>query len=178
VGSALIRPATVGDIAAIAAIYAPYVCDTIISFELDPPDVQEMGRRFAATATRFPYLAIEERGELLGYAYAGEFNSRSAYRWIVETTVYLKVGTTGRGLGRTLYQTLLDELRTRGFLVATGKIGLPNDPSVRLHEAMGFAPIGIHRQVGYKFDAWHDMGVWQLELAPRPTTPVEPRFGG
>ncbi|RVT94523.1 GNAT family N-acetyltransferase [Sphingomonas crocodyli] len=176
-GDALIRAATPADIPAIAAVYAPYVRDTVISFELEPPSEAEMARRMAGIAARYPYLVIEEDGVVQGYAYAGAFNDRAAYRWVTETTIYLAASAKGRGLGRRLYTALLDDLRARGFNAATGKISLPNPESVGLHEKLGFTLVGAHHKVGWKFDAWWDMGVFQLDLAPREMPPMEPRFG-
>ena len=119
-------------------------------------------------------IAIGEAGRLLGYAYAAPFHVRAAYRWVAQTTIYLDPAAQGQGLGRTLYAALLDALAAQRLVAATAMITLPNAASVRLHERLGFAAIGRHRQVGYKFGQWHDVGLWQKELAARVAEPEEP----
>lgn len=177
-GDALtIRAATADDAEAIAAIYAHYVRETAISFEVEPPTAEEIARRIAAIGARYPYLVIEEDGVLAGYAYATELYARAAYRWMAETSVYLAADRRGRGTGRTLYRALLHELTRRGFQAAFGKVTLPNEASARLHEALGFTLNGRLRQVGYKHGRWHDVGLYQLELAARPDMPAEPLWG-
>ncbi|WP_375402680.1 arsinothricin resistance N-acetyltransferase ArsN1 family B [uncultured Sphingomonas sp.] len=162
----LVRPARPDDAAAaIAAVYAPYVTDGVISFELDPPDAVEMARRMAAGETRHPWLVAEEAGAVVGYAYASAFRARAAYDRAVETTVYVAADAHGRGVGRALYDALLARLTEAGFTQAVAVIALPNDASVRLHERLGFVPIGVNPAVGYKFGRWIDVGVWQRALA-------------
>ncbi|HLL32027.1 MAG TPA: GNAT family N-acetyltransferase, partial [Allosphingosinicella sp.] len=124
----------------------------------------------------YPWLAGEaEDGTLLGYAYAARFRDRPAYRFTVETSVYLRAGAAGRGLGRRLYEPLLAALEAQGFTQAIAAITLPNEASVRLHERLGFVSAGIYRQVGWKLGAWHDVGLWQRALAAPGTPPAEPR---
>jgi len=174
-GDALtVRRVTPDDAAAIAAIYAPYVRDTAITFELDPPDEAEMRQRIVETTGRFPWLVAEQDGVIVGFAYATTFRTRAAYRWIVETTVYVAMGQHGRGIGRALYAPLLDQLRAQGFCAAIGAIALPNAGSVAIHEAMGFVPSGVYQKVGYKLGAWHDVGLWQIDFGERPADPQEP----
>jgi len=175
VTTAVIRPVRSDDAEAIAGIYAPYVRDTTISFELDPPSARTMRERIAVIVPRYPYLVAERDGEVVGYAYAGPLRARAAYRWTTETTVYVDAAFGRRGIGRTLYQTLLDELTTLGFVSALGIVALPNPESVGLHEALGFTHVGTETGVGYKFGRWHDVGVWQRDLAPRQAHPPEPR---
>lgn len=170
-----IRAPRPDDAEAIAAIYAPYVRDTTISFEVDPPAVATMRERIAAIVERYPYLVAKRDGVVVGYAYAGPFRSRAAYRWTVETTVYVDRALGGQGIGRALYQTLLDRLTALGFVSAIGIIALPNTGSVGLHERLGFTQVGTEKGVGYKFGGWHDVGVWQRDLAPRQDRPREPR---
>jgi phosphinothricin acetyltransferase len=169
-----IRAVRLDDADAIAAIYAPYVRDTTISFEIDAPDTATMGGRIETVVGRYPYLVAEQDGEVAGYAYAAPFRSRAAYRWTVETTVYVDRALGRRGIGRTLYQALLDRLTALGFVSAIGIIALPSSGSVGLHEALGFTHVGTEKGVGYKFGAWHDVGVWQRDLAPRHGQPPEP----
>jgi phosphinothricin acetyltransferase len=170
-----IRAATFEDADVIADIYAPYVTDSFISFEETPPDAAEVARRMGEGAGRYPWVALEEGGTLLGYAYASNFRGRHAYRFTVETSVYLRRDALGRGFGAALYGPLLDLLTAQGFTAAIGGIALPNDASVRLHERLGFRHLGTFERVGWKFGAWHDVGMWQRELAPRTDAPREPR---
>jgi phosphinothricin acetyltransferase len=174
-GALIVRDATPDDAAAIAAIYAPYVRDTVITFEIDAPDAAEMRNRIVETSTRFPWLVAEEGGTVCGYAYATSFRARAAYRWVVETTVYIADGFHRRGIGRALYAPLLDRLEQQGYQAAIGAIALPNAGSVALHEAMGFVHQGLYRQVGFKLDGWHDVGLWQRDFGKRPALPAEPR---
>jgi phosphinothricin acetyltransferase len=170
-----LRAATLDDAAAIAYIYASYVVDTHISFEEAPPDAPEMAHRMSEGGGLYPWLVLEEGGALLGYAYASNFRGRRAYRFTVETTVYLRREALGRGLGKALYGALLELLIAQGFTEAIGGIALPNDASVRLHERLGFRHLGTFERVGWKFGAWHDVGMWQRPLAARPEAPAEPR---
>jgi phosphinothricin acetyltransferase len=174
VNGRIIRDARPDDAEAIAAIYAPYVERTPITFELIAPGAVEIARRMASVMERHPWLVAEENGRILGYAYADLFRSRAAYRWVVETTVYVAMGDEGRGIGRALYAPLLDRLSKQGYVATIGAIALPNPASVALHEAMGFVHAGTYSKVGYKLDAWHDVGIWQRELGPRPEHPAEP----
>lgn len=169
-----IRLAAAEDAAAIAAIYAPYVRDTVITFEVDPPDAAEMQRRIAKVGQRHPWLVAEAQGRVLGYAYAGEHRVRAAYRWNVETAVYLDAAAHRQGLGRRLYAALFAMLRQQGLYNAYGIITLPNAASVGLHEHLGFVPVGVFRGTGYKHGAWHDVGWWELRLQPLPPQPGEP----
>jgi L-amino acid N-acyltransferase YncA len=165
-----VRAATVSDAAACAAIYAPYVHDTAITFELDPPDDAEMADRIAAAAAGHAWLVLEDPGgratpsEVVGYAYGSQFKSRAAYRWSCEVSVYLRVGLRRSGAGRALYSVLLPILADRGFRVAVAGMTLPNEASAGLHRAMGFEPVGVHRNIGWKLGAWHDVALMQRPL--------------
>ena len=175
----LVRTARVEDAEAIAAIYAPVVEQTTISFELAPPTVDEMRQRIVATLQRLPWLvSLDAAGQVNGYVYAGRHRERAAYQWSVDTSVYVGADARGQGVGRRLYQALLDELQSLGYANAFAGIALPNEGSVGLHEAVGFTPIGVYRRVGYKFGAWHDVGWWQRPLrAPDDTSaPDAPRL--
>jgi phosphinothricin acetyltransferase len=135
-----------------------------------------MEARIRAGGALYPWIVGEaEDGTLLGYAYAARFRDRPAYRFTVETSVYLRSGAGGRGLGRRLYEPLLASLEGQGFTRAIAAITLPNAASVRLHERLGFAPAGVYRQVGWKLGEWHDVGLWQRPLAPQASPPAEPR---
>ena len=160
-----LRSATPNDAGAIAAIYAPYVRDTSISFETVPPSANEMRARIEATLAGFPYLVAERGGAVIGYAYAGAFHRRAAYRTSAEVSAYVADAARGTGAGGALYTALLDELRVRGFHVAVAIITLPNEASVALHERFGFHHVGTLREIGAKFGAWRDVGWWQLRLS-------------
>jgi L-amino acid N-acyltransferase YncA len=170
-----IRPATAADAAAIAAVYAPYVSGTVISFESEPPDADEMARRMIAPPL-LPWLVAERDGHVVGYAYASAHRARAAYRWGADVSVYVTDTERGRGTGRALYGRLFGLLRDLGYVAAYAGITLPNPASVGLHESMGFRAVGVYRGVGYKHDRWHDVGWWQLLLVdPPPDRPAEPR---
>lgn len=160
----MIRPVLPTDAPALADIYNPYVRDTLITFEEEPVSVAEMGARIAKVTAAYPWLVWEEDGVVLGYAYASTWRTRHAYRFAVETTVYLARGHHGKGQGAALYQALLDELRQRGFHSALGCLSLPNEPSVRLHEKLGFKKVGHMTEAGWKFGAWVDVGFWERML--------------
>jgi phosphinothricin acetyltransferase len=170
-----VRPARPDDAGAIAAIYAPYVTDGIVSFETEPPDAAAMAGRMAAGDDLHPWLVAEEAGAVLGYAYASPFRERVAYRWAVETTVYVAGDAHRRGVGRALYEALLELLTRQGFTQAVGVIALPNDASVRLHERLGYVLIGVNAAVGWKQGRWIDVGVWQRRLAEPADPPRPPR---
>ncbi|RYG55368.1 MAG: N-acetyltransferase family protein [Alphaproteobacteria bacterium] len=159
-----VRQIVIGDAPSVQAIYAPYVTDTTVSFEEVPPDIMEVERRIAAILPRYPYLVAEEDGRVVGYAYASEHRTRAAYRTSVDVTVYVAPGAQRSGVARRLYSHLLPAAASLGYHAAFAGIALPNQASVGLHEAMGFDPIGIYREVGRKFDAWHDVGWWQRLL--------------
>jgi phosphinothricin acetyltransferase len=170
-----LRAATPDDAAAIADIYAHFVTTSAVSFETEPPDEAAIRARMEAGGGLFPWLVGEaEDGKLLGYAYAARFRERPAYRFAVETSVYLRPDAAGRGLGLRLYEPLLATLEIQGFTQAIAAITLPNEPSVSLHERLGFERAGTYRQVGWKLDAWHDVGLWQRALAEVETPPSEP----
>ena len=171
-----IRLATADDAAAIASIYAPYVTGSAVSFETEPPDATEMRARIGAGAGLYPWLAaLDDDGGLLGYAYACAFRARKAYRFSVETTIYVADSAQRRGVGGALYGRLIPLLEAQGFVQAIAAITLPNDASVRLHEAHGFAPAGVYREVGWKLGEWRSVGLWQRALAPLSDAPEEPK---
>jgi phosphinothricin acetyltransferase len=157
----MIRVATVQDAAACAALYAPYVTGTAVSFETDPPDAAEMARRIAGAHAWF---VLDDHGHIAGYAYANPFANRAAYRWSCETSIYLEQGRRRTGAGRALYETLFHRLRERGFCRAFAGMTLPNEASAGLHRALGFEPAGVYRRVGWKNGAWHDVAWVQKGL--------------
>ena len=171
-----IRRATAADAAAIAAIYAPYVTGTVVSFETQAPDAEEMARRIEEVGDAYPWLVAGEADEaVLGYAYACAFRNRPAYRFTVETTVYIADNAHRRGIGTLLYRALLPVLEAQGFAQAIAAITLPNEASVKLHEGLGFHQVGTYERVGFKFREWRSVSLWQRQLSPLSTRPEEPR---
>ena len=170
----VIRIARPSDAEAIAAIYAPIVRDTAISFETEPPDAGEMARRIEATLETHPWLTAERDGAVAGYAYASQHRTRAAYRWSVDVTVYVAEQARRAGVGSALYTPLFEILRRQGFRSAFAGITQPNAGSVSLHEALGFTPVGVYRDVGFKLGAWRDVGWWGLALGHAPGQPGEP----
>ena len=174
-GSALkIRPATRADAPAIAAIYAHYVHNSVVTFEINPPDETEMARRIDLLLPHYPYFVAERDGMLIGYAYAGKLYDRAAYRWVAEATVYVAHEKHRQGIGGELYKAVIGSLRSMGFQAVVGKITLPNPASVSLHEAFGFVRCGTFVRVGYKHAGWYDVGLYQLDFGGRPDQPAEP----
>ena len=161
----LVRDASAdNDAAACAAVYAPYVVDTTVSFEEDPPDTSEMARRIAVAQRRHAWLVAERGGRVVGFAYAGTFRDRSAYRHTCEVSVYVDAGERGSGVGRTLYAALLDRMREAGMRLAVGGATMPNEASERLHHALGFEVVGTFREVGFKRGRWCDVRWFQKSL--------------
>jgi L-amino acid N-acyltransferase YncA len=163
-GALAIRPATVDDAAAICAVYNPYVAATTITFEEVSVPVDEMARRIHDVTRAHPWLVATSDGAVAGYAYAGPWRTRSAYRHAVESTVYVAQDQAGRRIGMQLYRALLDALRAGGFHCVMGGIALPNAASVALHESLGFAKVAHFREVGCKLGRRIDVGYWQLML--------------
>ena len=161
----LLRLARVDDADAVRRIYAPFVSGTAVSFEVEPPDSDEIRVRILTTLEILPWLVCERDGAVIGYAYASPHRIRAAYGWSVDVTVYVHASCRRQGVGRALYTSLLELLTQQGYYNACAGITLPNESSVRLHEAVGFEPVGVYRAIGYKAGAWHDVGWWQLDLA-------------
>ena len=170
----LIRLATISDGPALAAIYAPAVVGCVTSFESEPPDGAEMGRRVEKLAGRTPWLVCEHAAEPIGYAYAGPHRDRFAYQWSVEVSAYVSADFHRAGVARALYTSLFAILALQGFVNAYAGITLPNAASTGLHEAMDFTPVGVYRGVGYKLGAWHDVVWLERALCPREPEPENP----
>jgi len=163
-----IRAAEPTDAAALVAIYAPFVRDTPVSFEQKPPSTSDFAERVEKVRSRWAWLVAEQDGAILGYAYGTEHRIRAAYRYSVETSVYVAPSAHRRGVGRRLYAALLERLTTLGYCNAYAGITLPNVASVCLHEGLGFRSIGVFPRVGWKLGAWHDVGWWHLGLRDAP----------
>ncbi|GAA4991925.1 N-acetyltransferase family protein [Kineococcus glutinatus] len=177
-GSPGVRDGTPADAAACAAVYAPYVTDTVVSFELEPPGAAEFAARMADAAARHAWLVLTDPAggdRVVGYAYGHEFAARAAYRFSCEVSVYLEVGRRRSGGGRLLYEALLQRLAARGYRRVFAGIVLPNAASEGLHRALGFGPVGVYRRVGWKHGAWHDVAWVQRSLGDEVDPPAEPR---
>jgi L-amino acid N-acyltransferase YncA len=168
-----LRIATAADAAEIAAIYAPIVERTTISFEVEPPGRAEIARRIATTQVQFPWL-VAEAGGIAGYAYAGQHRARAAYRWSTDVSVYVAERARRGGVGRRLYAALFAVLAAQGYYNAFAGITLPNEASVGLHRAVGFEPVGVFRNVGFKFGSWHDTAWFGRALRQPSATVAEP----
>ncbi|MDP1676345.1 MAG: N-acetyltransferase family protein [Bacteroidota bacterium] len=156
----MIREAHVSDAAAIAEIYNYYILNTIITFELDPITSIDIAKRMVTYKRIGPYLVYEEHGQVIGYAYTSKFRDRKAYDSSVESTIYLRNGSEGKGIGYKLYSELLSLLLPK-YHVIIGGISLPNEASVKLHEKCGFTKVGHFPEVGNKFGKWVDVGFWR-----------------
>ncbi len=170
-----IRAARREDAREIQAIYAPYVRDTVISFEMEPPSVEEIARRIEAILAWFPWLVWVDQGRVVGYAYASRHKERLGYQWSVDVSAYVHHDLHRCGIGAGLYRQLLALVRRQGFYNAYGGITLPNAASVALHESVGFEPLCVYRGAGFKMGRWRDVGWWQLRLAELPGSPAPPR---
>ena len=177
---AVVRPAVAADAESVADVYGHYVRHSWATFEEQPPSAAEIARRIDSEPS-LPWLVAVREGAVTGFAYAGVHRPRAAYRWTVETSVYLREDECGRGTGRALYLPLLQHLRDLGYLLALACIAAPNPASVTLHRSLGFTDVGLVPRVGHKLGAWRDLGWWSLALAEqddrRPPEPL-PWAGG
>jgi L-amino acid N-acyltransferase YncA len=170
----LVRSATAADAAACAAIYAPYVRDTAISFETEPPSTVDMAARIAAASRQHAWLVLADGGgDVVGYAYGSPYKARAAYRWACEVSVYVDRDRQRSGGGRSLYQALFARLAERGLRTVVAGITLPNEASVGLHRALGFEPVGVYRRIGWKHGRWHDVAWMQRPIGDGADPPDE-----
>ena len=176
----LVRSATEADAADCLAVYAPYVEHTAVSFEERAPSVGEMRTRIESALRTHAWVVLEDEApggsRVSGYAYAGPYKARPAYRWSCEVSVYVEQARRRTGAGRALYRALFDRLVERGFVVAVAGMTLPNPASAALHRSLGFADVGTWRGIGHKAGAWHDVHWMQLTLSGegRPPLPRDP----
>jgi phosphinothricin acetyltransferase len=170
-----VRLATPEDARSILAVYGPYCSDSPVSFEIVPPTEQQVRERIEQITKWYPWLVAEIDGEVAGYVYATQHRERAAYRWVVEVAVYIADTYHRRGIGRALYSALFELLRAQGYFQAYAGITLPNAASVKLHQSLGFNPVGVFPYIGYKQGRWLDVGWWQLQLHPAFEHPDEPR---
>lgn len=179
----VIRTVRIEDAGQIRDIYRPYVEKTAITFEYEVPGLEEIKRRIGHTLEKYPYIAAEQKGELIGYAYTGPFIGRAAYGWSAETSIYVKESRKGQGIGRKLYQTIEDISRAQNILNLNACIGSPEEEdryltkdSIRFHERLGYRMVGEFHKCGYKFGTWYNM-VWMekmLGVHSREPGPVIP----
>jgi phosphinothricin acetyltransferase len=160
----MIRPATAADAPAICAIYNHHVLHTTVTFEEQAVSDPEMAGRIAEITAKYPWLAFERGGRVVGYAYAGTWKARSAFRYCVETAIYVEQAAVGTGVGSALYRELIAGLKARSIHSLIAAITIPNAPSVAFHQKFGFRPVGHFAQVGWKFDRWIDVSYWELML--------------
>ena len=171
-----IRSATADDSPAIAAIYAPIVLETAISFEWVPPTADDFRERLSKAFSKYPWLvAVDDEDVVAGYVYAGIHREPPSYQWSVNTSVFVRRDVRGQGIGKSLYLELFRQLVSLGYYRAYAGIALPNKSSIALHESVGFKPLGTYEKVGFKFGEWRDVGWWQKELQPVTADPELPR---
>ena len=163
-----IREARRSDAAALLEIYRPFVTDSAVSFELEPPSVTAFEERIASALDKWAWLVAENDTGPVGYAYATAHRPRGAYLWSTETSAYIRADHRGQGLGKRLYRELLPMLGDKGYCTAYAGVALPNDASEALHRSAGFTPVGVFRRAGWKFGRWHDVSWWQLSLRDHP----------
>jgi phosphinothricin acetyltransferase len=162
----MIRTAKIEDAEAICEIYNPYVTETSVTFEAVAVSQEEMAKRIEKRLLKHAwFVSVDETTKKInGYAYAGVWRERQAYRFTSEVTVYVAPGCQGKGVGKSLYKMLIETMRAKGYHVLVAGIALPNEKSVGVHEAMGFKKVAHFENVGYKFDQWLDIGFWELQL--------------
>lgn len=171
-----VRLATVADAAGVLAVYAPYIEDTVITFETTVPSLPAFAVRMEDIIGDYPYLVVEEAGVILGYAYAHRIGERAAFAWNAEVSIYFAPACTGCGWGSVLLRALLDLLALQGVRTAYSLITVPNEASLRLHEKRGFTAMGTQTCAGFKHGAWHDVAwlhkpLGSFEGTPAPVTP-------
>lgn len=171
----IIRLAREDDAPAIDAIYGPYCTDTAVSFETAAPGPEAIATRIRSVVAQLPWLVLEVDGVVAGYVYASRHHNRAAYRWAVDTAVYVAPAFHGQRVGTALYTTLFALLQAQGYARACAGITMPNPASQRLHESFGFVPVGTYRRIGHKFGAWRDVAWFQADLRPDDDPPLEPR---
>lgn len=164
----MIRPADPSDAADLLEIYRPFVEESAVSFEVSVPGVEEFAERIRKAVDGWAWLVAEEGGSRVGYAYGSSHRARAAYRYSVEVSAYVAPDHRRKGLGREMYLRLFDALAAKGYCNAYAGITLPNDASVALHRSLGFEPVGVFRNVGWKFGKWHDVAWYQRKLRDAP----------
>jgi phosphinothricin acetyltransferase len=171
-----IRLATEEDCASILDIYAPFITDTVITFECEVPALEEFTKRMANIQKKYPWLVCEYNGSIVGYAYASKYSERQAYDWSADFSIYIDPKHHGKKIGKALYYGLFELLKLQGYYNAFAGVTMPNIKSESLHEALGFKPIGIYKNVGYKLGEWHDVKWYGVEIAEHVPSPAKPKL--
>lgn len=171
----LIRPVQSKDAEAVLAIYKPYIESTATTFETTVPSVDEFGARIKTYTEKYPWLVAEDNGKVTGYAYASKHREREAYQWCVESSVYVLEDYHHTGIAKELYAKLFDILQQCGYVNVYAGITLPNSRSYSFHSKMGFEPVGIYRNIGYKHGKWHDVAWLVKTINPHNDDPLAPK---
>lgn len=171
-----VRLANEDDSASILEIYAPFITDTVITFEYEVPTVTEFGKRITNIQKKYPWLICEVNGSVVGYAYASQFNERAAYDWSVDFSIYIKHLYHRKNIGKALYFALFELLKLQGYYNAYAGVTLPNIKSESLHQSFGFKSIGVYQNVGYKFGNWHDVKWFELKIQDYSKSPITPKI--
>ena len=170
----IVRLAEEKDYAAILEIYAPFITDTAITFEIDVPVLSEFSMKIEDILRGYPWLMCEWNNQVVGYAYASRHRDRAAYQWSVESSVYVSPGLHKKGVGRALYAVLFELLSLQGFVHVYAGITLPNVKSEKFHETIGFTDLGTYTNIGYKLGAWHSVKWMELSLSTCKQSPPTP----
>lgn len=171
-----IRLASLADSASILDVYAPFITDTVITFEYDIPTVAEFGKRITNIQKKYPWLVCEVNGVVVGYAYASEYRERVAYDWSVDFTIYIKPEYHRKNIGKALYSALVEILILQGYYNAYAGVTIPNINSESIHQSLGFKAIGVYQNVGYKFGKWLDTKWFELIMQDHSTSPTTPKI--
>ena len=173
--SITLRPAELKDAEVLVDIYNPYIKETTVTYEYDEITAEEFAGRMESVMGKYPYIVAEEDGNILGYAYGSPYHVRAAYQWDCDLSVYLRMDSRGKGVGKLLFEKLLDILKKQGYVNAYSFIDSPNPMSEALHKKFGFNEIGCLEKAGYKFGRWLDMKLWGKRIAD-PVSPSEIDF--
>ena len=170
-----IRLISENDAREVLEIYNPYVLNTIVSFEYEPPSEDEFLLRIQNNISEYPWLVCLYGNKIIGYAYASKHRYRTAYQWSCESTVYLLTEYHRKGIALILYKTLFSILKIQGYFNVYAGVSLPNEKSVGFHQSVGFKKVGIYKKVGYKFNKWHDVEWFQFQLQKHSVNPMTPK---
>lgn len=170
-----IRLAIEDDSASILQIYAPFIIDTVVSFECEVPTSEEFSKRIANIQKRYPWLVCEINDNIVGYAYASRFREREAYDWSADFSIYINPHYHGKKIGKALGFSIIELLKLQGYYNIFGGVTLPNIKSESLHESFGFKTIGVYQNVGYKFGSWHDVKWYGLKIKEHIQSPIKPK---
>lgn len=173
-----IRLATEADAASILEIYTPFITDTVITFEYEVPTIKVFSKRIFNIQKKYPWLVCEINNKIIAYAYASQFAERAAFDWSVEFSIYIDSKYHGMKIGKALYFSLFELLKLQGYYNVYAKITYPNIKSEGLHKSLGFKPVGIYRNIAFKFDSWRDLICYELKLMDYPKAPEKPKAIG